>query len=305
MAALLLKITLGIFACIVAILGVSDHKTVEPQEDGNERSWLRRLTRIGILKICCALATLGLLGANEWVTYRTTTAASEASSEASSQAASESKALQDKLDDARQGLIVTIAQLRTLARTNDYLVATLDNSLVRAGIARVPPEEIQSRYYPLVFKGGSELQPKDGDSFEWAFVCQGRLPPIPSVEQDGNCSQAGYGRLMANGSEILLNDVSGRRSYFKSRASGEQMTYRSSAEGGLCASIATQLKALSCALGITVMREARWKFEEYKKAESLSDPRSAQDEIQDACRRFQALYGESCEAAIQQQSGTR
>jgi hypothetical protein len=238
MAALLLKIALGCFACIVAILGVSDHKTVEPQEDGNERSWFRRLTRVGIFKIACAVATLGLLGANEWVTYRTTTSASEAAFEASSRAASESKALQDKLDDARQGLIVTIAQLRTLARTNDYLVATLDNSLVRAGIARVPPEEIQSRYYPVLFEGGSTLQPKEGDSFEWTFVCQGRLPPIPSVEQDGNCSQAGYGRLMANGSEILLNEVSGRRTYFKSRASGEQMTYRSSAEGGWCPSTA-------------------------------------------------------------------
>lgn len=63
------------------------------------------------------------------------------------------------------------------------------------------------------------------------------------------------------------------------------MSYRSAAEGGWCPGTAAQLREMHCQLEITVMRQARWKFVELEKQGGASTSSSAQDEVQDACRR--------------------
>jgi hypothetical protein len=126
MFALVLKIALGVFAFVVALLGVTDLKTVRPQDPETPKSWAKRITRIGVLKIFCAVAALVLLGLNEVLSYQVAVAASK-------QAEIDSQKLQSKIDQAGNNLIANILQLRSLARTNDYLVATLDSSLIRDG----------------------------------------------------------------------------------------------------------------------------------------------------------------------------
>ena len=66
MAALAIKILLAICACVVAVLGVSDLKTVKPDNSSHPPPWWRRITGAGIVKIVCALATLALIGVNEY-----------------------------------------------------------------------------------------------------------------------------------------------------------------------------------------------------------------------------------------------
>lgn len=301
MIALVIKIALGIFACVVALLGVLDYKTVIPPEDAVGVPWRKRFTRAGIAKIICALATLGLLAANELIGYRASAQASALAEKNASELKSQLTAVRTKFTESRDALAANILKLNSVARTNQYLVTTLDTSLVLAGISRVPVHDIDKAYVPLRFNDGKSLIPKRGDIFQWSFACQtGPLPPIPTAQQDGSCSQVAYGRLMANGYPVLLSEENGQRPYFGSRSTGEQLSYRSPAEGGLCPSMAAQLKKMNCQLEITVMRQARWKFEQLSKNGAKSS--SLADQTQDACREYEAIFGKSCDSIIADQS---
>jgi hypothetical protein len=286
---LLIKIFLAVFACIVAVLGVSDLKTVVDNRASAPRPWWRRVTRIGKVKIACAIATLLLIGLNEYWSYTSTKAAT-------AKADAEAKNLQSRLDRADEDMLANIRKIAELSRTNGYLVTTLDFSLVRAGAARVSWEDIASPQVELHFENGQSVIPKAGDVVEWVISCEdGRVPALPTTS---TCAQTGYGRLMANAAPVVLDDKSGRRTFFGTRSTNGTMTYRSAAENNFCPETAEALKASHCDLELTIMREARWKFEQLGTEQNGPGEVSIPDDAQDACRRYQALFGESCQEAL-------
>ena len=289
MTSLLIKILLATFACVIGVLGVSDLKTVRENNASMPRPWWRRVTCVGYIKIACAIATLVLIGLNEYWSYTSAKAAAE-------KADAEAANLKSRLDRADEDMIANIQKIKELSRTNSYLVTSLDFSLVRAGAARVPWEDIASPQVVLRFENGDAVVPKAGDIVEWAFSCEtGRLPALPTT---ADCAQAGYGRLVADSNPIVLDEKTGRRTFFGTRSTNGTMTYRSASEGGACFATAYAMKETHCDLEVTVMREARWKFEDLGEANKGLKEEPIPDDAQDACRRYQALFGETCEDAL-------
>jgi hypothetical protein len=288
-SALLIKILLAVFACVIAILGVSDLKTVRDNGMLAPRPWWRRITCAGKVKMVCAIATLFLIGLNEYWSYTSAKVAKE-------QADAEAKNLQSRLDRADRDMLANIQKITELSRTNGYLVTTLDFSLVRAGAARVSWEDIASPQVKLHFENGQSVIPKAGDVVEWVISCEdGRLPALPTT---ATCAQSGYGRLMADAAPVVLDEKSGRRTFFGTRSTNATMTYRSAAENNYCPETAEALKASHCDLELTIMREARWKFEQLGTEHNGAGDVSIPDDAQDACRRYEALFGESCQQAL-------
>src|SRR5271156_3641535 len=113
-----LKIAVGVFALIVAVLAVTEIKSVRPKDFENPKPWWRRLTLAGAIKLVCAIITLVLLATNEWITY-----SDGVNSKATAEATQ--RGLEDKIKDAHDGMLFSIGQLKVLARQNDYLVASL------------------------------------------------------------------------------------------------------------------------------------------------------------------------------------
>lgn len=289
MTAFLIKVALGLFAFVVSILGVTDLKSVSEQTGLEEIGWWRRLTRWGVVKIFCAAATLALLGINEYLSY-----------EKDMQSTGETEQLRQKLEEARSALGANLIQLKRLSRTNDYLVRALDKSTVRLATLRVVSSDISSSSVELKEENGKGFEPKKGDVIEWGFVCAGGpVPRYPSAAEDEECSGVGYGRLMANGYPINLRESMGRQVFFGTRSTGGTMEFRSSAEVFRCSGPASEMKKALCELQISVSRDARWEFRNFEDAPE--DPDTA---TQDACRRYEALYGESCDEALKK-SGRR
>jgi hypothetical protein len=286
---LAIKIALAIFAFVAAVLGVSDLKTVARDDSTFPLPWWRRITGVGYIKITFAALTLLLIGVNEYWSYQS---GIRAKAEADRQTAD----IQAKLNQAHEDLLTDASVIERLSRTNDYLVIALDNSLVRAGVARVTSDQIDNQLVALQFENAQPVVLKRDDIVEWSLSCDaGRLPPILETS---TCSQAGYGRLVANGFSVVLDEKSSRRTYFGTNSTSDALTFRSTAEGSACPATSEALKQALCKLEINVMREARWKFEDLKMTHAALTQSSISNDAQDACRRYRALFGESCEDAL-------
>lgn len=297
MLTLLIKILLAVFACVTAVLGVSDLKSVS-ESDGST-PWLRRITKAGVIKIVCALATLLLIAANEYLTYAGEAKASAKTEQTAQGLQSQLAEALSKLDEARSALGASIMEIGRLSTNNGYLIRALDGSLRRAGTAKISTNEIDSPDLPLRFREGGDVIPQNGDVIEWVFDCSaGSLPPVPTSQESSSCSSIAYGRLMANGAQIRLGATAGKRTFFGTRSRGGQLAYRSPSENGECPTAAAQMKAARCELEITVMTETRWFFEKLATTASQPTNHSIATAAQDACRRYEALYGESCEDAV-------
>jgi hypothetical protein len=291
-----LKIAVGVFALIVAVLAVTEIKGVRPKDFENPKAWWRRLTPAGVIKLVCAIITLALLATNEWITY-----SDGVNSKVTADATQ--RGLEEKIKDAHDGMLFSIGQLKVLARQNDYLVASLDGSLNMAGIARVPAEKIDRRYYELAFDGGEPLTLKRGDVIDWSIVCAGGpLPAITTPDHSSGCAQAGYGRLMADGFQIPLMQQSGHNVFFGSKSTGGILSYRSPAETDNCPAMAETMKAQHCEVQLSVMRQARWKYEEAISKGGLSTNVNGEKSVQDACREYEAIFNDSCSRIVEQPS---
>lgn len=293
MSTLAIKILVAIFACLVAVLGVSDLKSVVEADPGQPKPWWRRLTPWGKTKIACAVVTLCLLGASEYLSYSAATAAARKASAQETALTSQLEASEGKLDEAKDALGASFVQLSRLSRTNDFLVRTLDQSVVRAGVARVQIADFRSPYIPMDFEGAGPVIPKNGDILEWSFVCRsGALPPATT------CADGGFGRLMANSYSVPLTEKSGRETFFGTRSTGGTLEYRTPAEDGECPDLVEAMKTAQCELRLAVWREARWQFRDLTAKGNGSEPLAASTAAQDACRQYEALYGESCDEAV-------
>lgn len=102
-------------------------------------------------------------------------------------------------------------------------------------------------------------------------------------------------QLVANNFSIPLMAGTGRMTFFGTKTTGGALSYRSSAEESACRDTARSLKDAQCELNISVLSEARWRFEDM---ESLRKPENAMLPALDACRRYEALYGETCADAV-------
>lgn len=297
MSTFAIKILVAIFACVIAILGVADLKSVREVDPAAPRPWWRRLTSWGKTKIACAVVTLLLLGTSEYLNYSSTTAAAAKAMDQETNLSLQLESSKTKLDEAKNALAATFVQLSRLSRTNDYLVRTLDQSVVRAGVARIQPQQFESPYIEMNFEGGGPILPKNGDILEWSFVCRsGALPPAAS------CAGSGYGRFMANSYSIPITEKAGRETFFGTRSTGGKLEYRTPAEDGMCSKLAADMKTAQCELRISVWREAKWQFRDLQAHGGGAESLSSSDEAQDACRRYEALYGESCDEAVRRLS---
>src|SRR5260221_10625208 len=125
-----IKIALAVSAFAVAILAVSDLKSVKEAGPGEKTPWYRRLTIWGVVKIVLAAVTLGLGGMNEYLS-------AESSADATTKEAELQRKISDqqlKLADARAALSSVAAKLDTTSRTIDLFDKTARNERVLEGV---------------------------------------------------------------------------------------------------------------------------------------------------------------------------
>jgi hypothetical protein len=283
MLSLVVKICLAFFALVTAGLAIADVKSFH--EELPQRSWAKRLTVWGALKIAAAILTFLFAGFNEYLTYQT-----------SQDADREAGALRNQTTSLTNELSSAKSEIVRLSHTNEYLVRTLDQSVIRAGTARVPLTQLMQSYIKVTLSSGAPAVLKSDDEVEWSFQCMaGRL-----VEVTGSttCIRQGYGRLMSNQSQLVLRDNSGRGS-FDSRSIGGILEYRPPSEDPSCRDVAAAMQAAECELRLTVWREAKWQFRDLGSTETSNAETPRDQGTQDACRRYEALYGKSCAEAMQ------
>ncbi|MBB4279345.1 hypothetical protein [Rhizobium mongolense] len=289
------KIALGLCALVVAVIAALERPLSSKLPEDVEKSLWRRLTFAGRVNLVCAAAAFLLVGISETLDYvddKDSAAESKAQNELVNEQLTQTQA---DLGAAKLAVGQSLLDMASLKRENEYLVRTLDKSIVRAGVARLRIEDSNAAGDPLKFAGGKEIVPKNEDQVEWKFVCMGGLPPVDQIS-DTTCKGIGYGRLMANGSPIVLNEASGRGVLFGTRSTGGVLEYRNPSEDYSCNDLTKKMEAAQCELQLSVWTEARWQFSELKEQDTRDTVALS---TQDACRRYAALYGETCDQAVE------
>lgn len=287
-----IKVALAISALTVAVITTLGFRLRDRDAKPGAGFW-NRLTRAGKINLASAVATFLLVLTTEIANYFEQEAQTRQAEEERTRAAADRSTLNDELESTKAALGRTIIDVNSLNRRNEYLVQALDKSIIKAGVSRVPIENTRGSGSPLKFdRGGNDIAPKNGDDIEWTFVCNGDLPELGI--QSG-CNEIAYGRLMANSYAVVLRQASGRQTFFGTRATGGTLEYRNPSEDYSCHDLTERLILGKCELHLTVWREARWQFEDL---ESRSPAESDAISTQDACRQYEALYGETCEEAL-------
>ncbi|MDX1047098.1 hypothetical protein GOL40_28035 [Sinorhizobium medicae] len=289
------KIALGVCAFVVAVIAALEYPLTFNDAAGAKRPYWKRLTPAGKANLVCAIAAFALVVVSEIADYREDEART-ASADTQNKAINEQLAKAEaNLGDAKMAIGRTLIDLASLKRENSYLVRTLDKSMFRAGVARLTIEDSSGTGDHVLFAGGKEIIPKARDEVEWKFVCRDSLPVLADVT-DSMCRQIAYGRLMANGDQIVLGSPEGRRVLFGTRSTGGVLEYRNPSEDYSCADLTRRMEAASCELQLAIWREGRWEFEELKELDQADTPSI---ETQDACRKYEALFGETCDQAVE------
>lgn len=290
-----IKIALGLCALVVAVVAALEWPLSSKLPEDARKSLWKRLTLAGRVNLVCAAAAFLLVGISEIMDYvddKESAAESKAQNHSVNEQLTKTEA---NLGAAKLAVGQSLLDMASLKRENEYLVRTLDKSIVRAGVARLRIEDSSGAGDPLKFAGGKEIAPKNEDQIEWKFVCMGSLPPVDQIS-DTICKGIGYGRLMANGSPIVLNEASGRGVLFGTRSTGGTLEYRNPSEDYSCNDLTKQMEAAQCELQLSVWTEARWQFSELKQQDTRDTVALS---TQDACRRYAALYGETCDQAVE------
>ena len=76
-----------------------------------------------------------------------------------------------------------------------------------------------------------------------------------------------------------------------------EVIYRS--PGTYCEDVRDSLTRSECELEIQIKRQTRWEFERLQEQGERYDAISLSPSGEDACRTYAAIYGESCEEALE------
>lgn len=290
-----LKIASGLCAVVVAVIAALELPLTSRSADDFRTSRWRRLSVAGWVNLACAVATFLLVGLSGVLDYDDDQKKTTETKAQYDRIVGELTKSQATLEETRLAVGQSQLDAASLAQDNEYLLRTADQSIVRSGVARLPIIDSSGTGDPLKFTGGMPIVPKRDDMIEWRMAC---LREVPSMEQmkSGMCRELGYGRLLANGSSIVLNKPSGQGTLFGTRSTGGVLEYRNPSEDASCMDFTKKMEEAACELQLYVWTEAKWRFEELKSQHRLD--RSDLDK-QDACRRYTALYGETCEQAIE------
>jgi len=289
----LVKLAIGICAFAVAVTAALDMPLRKRLRGGASPNLWNRLTVAGKVNLACAVATLALVLVNEVAEYYDSIAKEEIAKADQDRLQIQLASTQQRLVESRLALGRTIIELETLSRKNGYMILSLDNTMIRQEISRVSLKNASGVGTKLSTPSGQSIVPKDGDEVRWNLVCQRSLPPIDEASQ--TCAEIAYGRLMANGESVVLRTAVGSQILFGTRANGGELEYRSPSEDFTCNGLTEQMRGAMCELHLSIWREGRWQFRD---KDMLSAPVTTKVSAEDACRRYEALYGESCEDAL-------
>lgn len=296
--AMWVKIFLAVFAFSLALIQLFELKSFSEDPTAKIPKW-KRLTRYGYAKLTIAALTLVLGGLNEYLSLSSARSSKIAAELEKNELNSTLNASRDKIEQLGGVLQQMGAEQIALIRTNSYLSLVLDSSVVKGGLGIVQPENMTTETTIVRAAEGSKFDPKKGDEIQWNFNCfSGALPQLQDAEQQYDCRQAGYGRLLAYSYPIILDQISGRKPLVGTRSNDGEMVYKSPIEYSQCSALAENMAKSSCELQITIWSQAKNKILEMEDRLKNLDPLDLSPEAANACRKYAALSGETCEEAL-------
>lgn len=298
MTGLIIKVILATCAFALAILQVSGKQSLELNK---EKSFFQRLTRAGMVRILLAFATLLLLSTNEFLNYRSSQSAAIAASHAQEDISDRLQTTNDdliaaneRLEDAQFGLALLINEVANLRQNNQFLQRALDGALVVSDSFSIPLHRLPAdRLHRVVRIAETEGRVEKGDIVEWTLDCPLGSPPDPSL-LTGSCALDGYGAFQAYSDRLILSQLAGRKPLNGTRSNDGEFLFHTA-----CPRVHEVLVRSSCDVDVTVMTQARTRFFEIEAEERGVQQLNLTPEARRACRTYEALYGESCEHAVE------
>lgn len=273
---------------------VLDFRSLHEVESRRNGKIFGRLTKFGVVRIAIALLTLVFIAVNEYLSYIDQINTSTANKEIQESLSKSINDTKEKLEASNEYINELTREIAKLQSTSAALSQALDASLIRKERAIVRTEDFGGQVTYLLNDRGQKVSPKKGDDIEWNIACFAGVPP--ALPANGSCDLAGFGRVIAFSYPVNFDRSFGKKTLVGTASNDAEMVYQSPVFLG-CREIAQQLQDRSCELQMTFWREARYEvLEHLEKIDGsqldLSPPALA------ACRRYAALYGESCEEAL-------
>lgn len=298
MLGLSIKILLAAFAFCLAVLQVSGRESLSKDKSKILPS---RLTRAGWTRITLAAATLLLISLNELVGYRETQAdtiraraTQETLQTELARAAEDLATANQRLEDSQAGVAILVNEVANLRQGNEFLQRSLDGTFVLSESFGVPlyalPADTQL-WVPNV--AGKSVSIEKGDTIEWSFECPGGVAPSPDL-LTGHCALDGYGAFQAYADRVILSQLSGKKTLRGTASNDGEFLFHTA-----CPRIHEALVKSSCEVDVSVMTQARTRFRQIEENESGNAPLNLTPNARAACRTYEALYGESCEQAVE------
>lgn len=288
---MIVSITLALVALVVAVLGVSDLKTLRRAQGGEaDRPWWLRLTLAGYAKIAFALITFGLIGLKEYQAQERQAAASVRES-----------ALAGAVDEANEKLVAQATELEQA------------HSTLRGLMYESAAHRQSFRMYDLAMRGAHvylenhrilidgrisydiDYEPAGSDRLVWRLSCPGGgLPPRDL------CPMGEYGRLLARSTLIPLVDAAGE-AVFRGTA---QPSGRMHLELGLgpCRPLRRALEENLCELDLNIYRTNEMIQLNLlgQMGDEMWDQRLIGPDTE-LCRAYEILHDDTCEDYIRRE----
>lgn len=288
-----ISIALALVALVIAILGVSDLKTIRSAEANATASpWWRRLTLAGYAKILFALLTFCLIGLKEH--------------QARDQRAAASARESLLADDVSAANAKLEAQSAELQQARDLLQALTYESAEHRNAFGIYDRAMRGIHVFLadhrVLLDGRisyeiDYEPVASDKITWRLSCPGAgLPP-----RDDACSSSeGYGRLVAQGEAIPLVETAGEAIFSGSAQNGGYLSLELPHHN--CSPFRRELIARQCQFDLSVYRtnEKRQLDLLRETGGKIWDQRLIGRDSE-LCRSYELLHGETCEALFQRE----
>lgn len=289
----IVKVAMGVSALAVAVtlaLGLPLRKP--PGETISPGVW-QNLTAGGKINLVCAVATFVLVLMNELIGYYDSQTREIIAKAERDRLEENLRSTRERLLESRLALGRTIVEVETLSRKNDYVVMSLDKNIVRQAVARIHLKNASGVGTTLRTIDGQPIVTIRGDEVRWALVCQKPLPPIDGTK--GECAEIGYGSLVSNSASVALRTTIGSQILFGLRSGRGELEYRSPSVDFACNRLTEQMTEAMCELQVSIWREGRWEFRDREKFPAAGTTKISSE---DACRRYEAIFGESCEQAL-------
>jgi regulator of replication initiation timing len=302
MTSLIVKILLALTAFLTVILQLPDKKSLCEKSESH-KTFFKRLTKIGALRLLVAIATLALLILNETFShFENEQIVQDAKQERQKLSEDSEKRESEQATklEATQDLVAEIfGQNRFLTLQNEQLRSVLDKSEVVGTTAKIEFSQYSegSRLIPDLVPRSK--RPRKGDLIEWQINC----PVKPAIELSkftgSICESEGYGALIAFSQVITLDKLQGRKRLSGTLSNDDEMVYRS--PGVLCEEILSSLKAGYCFADLTFWRTGA---NEILNKERLSEGRpnfELTPSARLACQNYERLTGNTCDEFLANQ----